>query len=64
MALDKPTDTDETYQIDGFEYIVEKDFMEKAKPIKIGVSGMGFKLDSSLKLEEGCSGCGSDSDCG
>jgi len=45
MALDEPKDTDHVFDIDGFKYIVDKEFMEKTKPIKIDFSGMGFKLD-------------------
>lgn len=61
MALDKSRDTDEIYTVDGFEYVVEKDFLEKAKPIKIDFEGRGFKLDSSIKIEAaGCAGCGGD----
>ena len=35
MALDEPKDNDEVYEIEGFKYIIDKDFMEKAKPVKI-----------------------------
>ena len=34
MALDEPKATDDVFDIDGFQYLVDKDFMEKAKPIK------------------------------
>jgi iron-sulfur cluster assembly protein len=59
MALDESKDTDRVFEIDGFTYIVDKEFMEKAKPIKIDFSGMGFKLDSGIDFGPGCSGCGS-----
>jgi hypothetical protein len=57
MALDEPKDTDEVYDIDGFKYIVNKDFLEKAKPIKVDFLEIGFKLTSSLELQAGCQGC-------
>lgn len=63
MALDKSRDNDEKYEIDGFQYVVDKEFMEKAKPIKIDYSETGFKLDSSIEIKEECSGCGTTSDC-
>ena len=66
MALDESKDTDETYEIDGFKYIVDKEFLGKAQPIKIDFSGMGFKLDCSIDFSaagSGCSGCGTTSDC-
>ena len=64
MALDKSRDTDELYDVDGYQYVVEKEFLEKAKPITIDFEGRGFKLDSAIEIEAagGCSGCGSDGD--
>lgn len=59
MALDESKDTDHVFEIDGFKYIVDKEFMEKAKPIKIDFSEMGFKLDCGIDFGPGCSGCGS-----
>ncbi len=59
MALDESKDTDHIFDIDGFTYIIDKEFMEKAKPIKIDFSQMGFKLDCSIDFGPGCSGCGS-----
>ena len=58
MALDESKDTDHVFDIDGFKYIVDKEFMEKTKPIKIDFSGMGFKLDCGIAFESGCSSCG------
>jgi len=63
MALDKSRDNDEEYEVDGFQYVVDKEFMEKAKPIKIDFSEAGFKLDSAIEIKEECSGCGTTSDC-
>ena len=66
MALDEPKETDEVFEIDGFQFLVNKDFMAKAQPTKVDFLGMGFKLDCSLEFSAagGCSGCGSDSSCG
>ncbi len=60
MALDEPKDTDEAFEIDGFKYIADKDFMDKAQPIKIDYLVNGFKLDCGLDFQAGCapSGCG------
>jgi iron-sulfur cluster assembly protein len=66
MALDEPKDTDEAYEIDGFKYIIDKEFLGKAQPIKIDFSGMGFKLECAVDFSagsSGCSGCGTTSDC-
>ncbi|MBI5844702.1 MAG: hypothetical protein HZB23_08545 [Deltaproteobacteria bacterium] len=47
--------------INGFTYLVDKEFMEQAKPIKIDFSPMGFELSSGLEIAAG--GCKSGS-CG
>ena len=67
MALDEPKDTDDLFKIDGFEFIVDKELLEKAQPIKVDFEGMGFKLDCGIDFgaSDGCAGCGSASDsCG
>ena len=64
MALDEPKETDDVFDIDGFKYIVDKEFLIKATPIKVDFSEMGFKLDSWIDLGAGCSGCGTESTCG
>ncbi len=62
MALDEPRDQDEVYDIEGFQYLVDKDFLEKAKPIKVDYMVHGFKLDCGMEFDTGagCGGCGSD----
>ncbi len=66
MALDEPKDTDKVYKVDGFEYLVDKELLEKAQPIKVDFQGMGFKLDCGIDFSAGaggCSGCGTTSNC-
>ncbi len=62
LALDELKKTDDVYDIEGFQYIVDKEFMEKAAPIKVDFSRYGFKLTSGMDLGpesgSGCSGCG------
>ena len=64
MALDEPKDTDDVFDIDGFKYIVDKEFLIKAIPIKVDFSEMGFKLDCGIDFGAACSGCGTESTCG
>ena len=64
MALDEPKDTDDIFDIDGFKYLVDKEFMKKATPIKVDFSEMGFKLDCGIDFGSGCSSCGTTSSCG
>lgn len=66
MALDEPKNTDDTFDVKGLKFVVDKDFMEKAENIKVDFTGMGFHLDSNVDLggQEGCSSCGSGGTCG
>ena len=65
MALDEPRDTDDTYDIEGFQYIVDKEFLEKAKPIKVDFLINGFKLVCGLDLGamSACGGCSTAGTC-
>ena len=64
MALDEPKDTDNVFDIDGFQFIVDKEFMKDAEPIKVDFSEFGFQFDCSIEFEEGCSACVTSSACG
>ena len=67
MALDELRDDDLSFDIDKFQYVVNKDFMEKAKPIKVDFLPTGFKVTSSINFgpSSACGSCGSKSDsCG
>ena len=62
MALDEPQETDSTFDIDGFKYVINSDFFEKAKPIKVEFADYGFKLSAGIDFGSGgggCAGCGS-----
>jgi len=65
MALDEPKETDNVYDINGFQFIIDKNFYEKVKPVKVDFLGYGFKISSGIELDaDGCSGCGSAGSCG
>ncbi len=59
LALDEVRDDDDTFELDGFSFVVDKELLAEAKPIHIDLTPMGFDLTSSLKLEGGGCGCGS-----
>jgi Fe-S cluster assembly iron-binding protein IscA len=61
MALDEPKETDNVYDVNGFQFIMDKDFYEKAKPVTVDFLGYGFKINSSIEFGPGsaCSACGS-----
>lgn len=64
MALDEPRDTDQQFDVDGYTYIIDKDFLEKAKPIKVDFMIHGFKLDCGLDFSAaGCNSCGTTGSC-
>ncbi len=62
MALDEPKDTDDVFDINGFTFIANKEFMEKAKPVKIDFMEYGFKLTSNMVFDMKCSSCGTAGD--
>lgn len=66
MALDEPKETDDSFEVKGLKFVVDKDFMGKAENIKIDFTGMGFALDSNMDLGDGggCGSCGSGGSCG
>jgi iron-sulfur cluster assembly protein len=60
MALDEPKETDNVFNVNGFQFILDKDFYEKVKPVKVDFMGYGFKISSNLQLGAGAAGgCGS-----
>jgi Fe-S cluster assembly iron-binding protein IscA len=59
MALDEPKDTDEVKNIDGFTYVIDKEFLQRAQPVKVDFVDYGFRLTSSIKFDSACGGCGS-----
>ncbi len=64
MAPDGPRDTDDVFDIDGFKYIVDKEFMKAADPIKVDFSGFGFEFDCGFEFDEGCTACPTSNACG
>ena len=63
MAMDLKKETDMVYNVNNVEYLVEKNFLQQAKPIKIDFIENGFSITSNLESISGCSGCKSTGDC-
>jgi Fe-S cluster assembly iron-binding protein IscA len=58
MALDEPKDTDTVFDTDGFQFIVDEDFLGEAAPIKVDYNTRsGFQFDCSLDFEDECTAC-------
>jgi len=64
MTLDELKDTDDVFDIDGFQFVVDKEFLREAEPITVDFAHLGFQIDCAIEFEEGCSGCGTSSACG
>lgn len=56
MALDEPNDADEKFEVGDFTYIVNKEFLERAKPIKVDFHMYGFKLDCGIDFSAAAGG--------
>lgn len=57
MALDESKDTDDVFKINGFKFVIEKELLREADPIKVDFTGFGFQFDCALQFDEGCSAC-------
>ena len=64
MALDEPNERDNVFDVNGFQFIMEKEFYKKAQPVKVDFLGYGFKIDSSFEFGAASSACGSCSTAG
>lgn len=67
MALDEPKDTDEVFDFEGdIKFVMEKELLEAAKPVKVDITYTGFSVDSNLQLGGGGCGssCSTDGGCG
>lgn len=58
MALDEPRDTDNVFNVNGFQFIVDKEFYEKAKPVTVDFMGYGFRITSSINFSPAGGACG------
>lgn len=60
MALDESRDNDEVFDDRGVTYVIDKDFLEQVKPIKVDYvnspMGSGFSISSSMQMGGSCGG--------
>jgi len=64
IDLDELKDTDHVFDIGGFQFIVDKTFLEEAEPIKVDYTECGFEFDCGLEFEDECSACATTCACG
>ncbi|RPI58852.1 MAG: hypothetical protein EHM48_09700 [Planctomycetaceae bacterium] len=59
ITLEKPKATDAVFEVDGFQYIIDKVLLENVQPIKIDSDGYGFRISGSgISAQHGCGNCG------
>jgi Fe-S cluster assembly iron-binding protein IscA len=63
MAVDEKTPKDKVFEYKGVEYVMDRELLDQAKPVRVDYSNNGFRLESSLKLSSGCSSCGTKGSC-
>ncbi len=64
MALDESKDTDEMFEFGEHTYVIDKDLLSKAAPVKVDFSSMGFKIDTEMDLgESACGSCSTTGSC-
>jgi Fe-S cluster assembly iron-binding protein IscA len=57
MALDEPKETDMTFTIGGFDYVVDKALLTRTQPISIDYTRLGFRVTSQRAPGNGSLGC-------
>jgi hypothetical protein len=48
LALDEPRQSDDVFEIDGFQFVVNRIFYKKFKPIKVDFSHIGFEITAAV----------------
>ena len=51
MGLDEPKDTDHVFEVNGYKFLIDKDFMNDAQPIKVDFSELKSSLIVDLSLK-------------
>ncbi|MDL2328231.1 hypothetical protein LJC71_00560 [Desulfosarcina sp. OttesenSCG-928-A07] len=63
MALDEPINEDKQFDVGGFKFIINSDFLDKIQPVKVDFQMYGFKLDCGVDFGGGCTSCGTKGSC-
>lgn len=59
LGIDSAKEGDETINLEGYDFVVDKELLEQAKPMEIDLSPMGIEISSSLVFEQSEGSCGS-----
>jgi iron-sulfur cluster assembly protein len=59
VALEKIRKSDAVFEIDGFQYIINKVLLKSVQPIKVDSDGFGFRISGKgISPHHGCGNCG------
>jgi Fe-S cluster assembly iron-binding protein IscA len=59
VALEGPTPGDEVFDVEGFQFVVDKRLLKKVTPIKVDADMVGFRISGSgIYPPGGCGSCG------
>ena len=65
IALDRVRTTDAIYEIDGVTYVINRDFLDMAQPVRIQYGPDGFEISAHIDLASAaCAGCKAAGKCG
>jgi iron-sulfur cluster assembly protein len=64
LALDEPKETDEVIEVEGFSYVVDREFLERVQPITVDFVDIGFRLSCAVEFGGGCGSSCSSGTCG
>lgn len=58
-ALEKPKKNDVMFEIDGFQYYIDKTVLQDVRPVKVDSDGYGFRISATgIAPPSGCGTCG------
>lgn len=58
LGIDSAKEGDETINLEGYDFVVDQELLEQAKPMVIDLTPMGIEISSSLVFEQAEGGCG------
>ncbi|WP_320169292.1 iron-sulfur cluster biosynthesis family protein [Maridesulfovibrio sp.] len=59
LGIDSAKDGDETIALEGYDFVIDKELLEQAKPLEIDLTPMGIEISSSMVFEQTPGSCGS-----
>lgn len=54
MALDEPRESDAIYDIDGFQYVIDRHVLSQFQPITVDFGMFGFQISGNNLGASGC----------